>query len=180
MSRICGFTGYRPQKLPYGTDERHPDCIRLKAALTEQVQKAVQDGFTHFICGGALGADTFAAEVVLAVQKDIPNLILEIAVPFWGQERTWSQADQIRYQAILHRAQHITYLSDTQTKGCYYMRNRYIVDHAERLIAVFDGQPGGTAQTVRYAEKRGREVIRLCPRGRAEEDCTQLCFLCGE
>ena len=29
----CAFAGYRPHRLPYGNDESHPDCIRLKHRL---------------------------------------------------------------------------------------------------------------------------------------------------
>ena len=38
-------------------------------------------------------------------------------------------------------------------------RNRYMVDHASRLIAVFDGQEGGTRRTVEYALRSGLEVV---------------------
>lgn len=43
-------------------------------------------------------------------------------------------------------------------------RNRYLVDHAACLLAVYNGERrGGTAMTVRYARKLGREVIVLNP-----------------
>ena len=35
-------------------------------------------------------------------------------------------------------------------------RNRYMVDHADFIIAVWDGRPSGTGKTVTYA--RGRNV----------------------
>ena len=38
-------------------------------------------------------------------------------------------------------------------------RNRYMVDRAARIIAVYDGVPkGGTAQTLAYALRRGLET----------------------
>ena len=165
MGKICGFTGYRPEKLPYGSNERHPDCLRLKEELLRQAVRAAKDGMTHFICGGALGSDTYAAEAVLILQKECPGLILEIAVPFIGQERKWRREDQVRYHAILDSAQRITYLSDSPTIENFYKRNRYIVDRASRLVAVFDGKRGGTMQTVRYAQKCGREIVRISPDG---------------
>jgi hypothetical protein len=33
-----------------------------------------------------------------------------------------------------------------------------MVDHAQRVIAVYDGAPGGTEDTIAYAHKRGVEV----------------------
>ena len=38
-------------------------------------------------------------------------------------------------------------------------RNRYMVDRACRIIAVYDGEPrGGTAQTLAYAMRQGLEL----------------------
>jgi hypothetical protein len=36
-----------------------------------------------------------------------------------------------------------------------------MVDHAEILMTVFDGSPGGTAATVRYAQAKGRKIMPL-------------------
>ena len=45
--------------------------------------------------------------------------------------------------------------------GCMLRRNRAMVDASQRIISVYDGGDGGTAYTVRYAERMGREIIRL-------------------
>lgn len=42
-------------------------------------------------------------------------------------------------------------------------RNEYMVDLADRVIAVWDGSKGGTATCVKYAEKVGKEIIRIEP-----------------
>jgi hypothetical protein len=36
-----------------------------------------------------------------------------------------------------------------------------MVDHAQILMTVFDGSPGGTAATVRYAETKGLRILPL-------------------
>ena len=38
-------------------------------------------------------------------------------------------------------------------------RNRYMVDRASLLLACFDGRPGGTMNTILYAERSGVKVI---------------------
>ena len=45
----CCFTGHRPAKLPWGTDEGDERCLRLKARLREVIARAVEDGYTHFL-----------------------------------------------------------------------------------------------------------------------------------
>jgi len=43
-------------------------------------------------------------------------------------------------------------------------RNRFMVEYASTLLAVYNGeQRGGTAATVRYAQKMGREIIVIDP-----------------
>ena len=43
-------------------------------------------------------------------------------------------------------------------------RNRFLVDHAAALLAVYNGERrGGTAATMRYAQKMGREIITIDP-----------------
>ena len=38
-------------------------------------------------------------------------------------------------------------------------RNRYMVDHADYILAVWNGCPSGTGNTVRYAHKKGKTII---------------------
>ena len=40
-------------------------------------------------------------------------------------------------------------------------RNRYMVEHADLLMTVFDGSPGGTASTVAYARARGVKIVSI-------------------
>ena len=172
--RICGFTGYRPEKFPFKTDEADPACIALKKSLEARIRMMIEDGFTHFICGGARGADTFAAEAVLKLKREFPSVILEIAAPFWGQEKRWNPIDQARYHEVLEQAQKITYVCRTEGKESYAVRNKYIVDSCDRIIDVFDGKRGGTSMTVNYAEKRGVEVVQIFPDGKVLERSQQL------
>jgi len=43
-------------------------------------------------------------------------------------------------------------------------RDRYLVEHSDCLLAVYNGdQQGGTAATVRYAKQAGRKIILIDP-----------------
>ncbi|MBE6585995.1 MAG: DUF2493 domain-containing protein [Ruminococcaceae bacterium] len=48
-------------------------------------------------------------------------------------------------------------------RGAPMVRNRMIVDAADRVIAFWDGTSKGTAYTVRYAEKQGKPVTVISP-----------------
>lgn len=42
----------------------------------------------------------------------------------------------------------------------YQIRNKWMVDHSARVIAIYNGASGGTAKTIAYAEKNGVDVRR--------------------
>ncbi|WP_251315931.1 SLOG family protein [Flintibacter muris] len=80
------------------------------------------------------------------------------------RERRWSASSQDLYHSILGRADSIVYVSRAYHRNCMLERNRFLVDHAAALLAVYNGERrGGTAATMRYARKMGREIIVIDP-----------------
>ena len=168
--KTCAFTGHRPQRFPWKRDETDPRCAALKAALAERIEALVQDGFTDFLSGMAEGADTWAAETVLSLRETNPALRLHCILPCRSQAEKWSASARERYRGILEQADSVVYVRRTYTRGCMMERNRFLVDHADLVLAVYDGGArGGTAATVRYAEKRGR-AMKFVMR---QEECIQ-------
>ena len=164
IEKCCAFTGHRPRKFPWGYDETDARCIALKKALTEQITKLVKAGYTDVFSGMAEGADTWAALTVLALKKENPALKLHCVLPCEGQADRWSSSARELYFSILDQADDIVYVSREYSKDCMLRRNRYLVDHAACLLAVYNGEHrGGTAMTVRYARKMGRKIILLHP-----------------
>ena len=66
---VCGFTGHRPEKLPWGTNESDPLCQALKLRIFQEVEQAADDGADVFCCGMARGCDLYFAEAVLQLKK---------------------------------------------------------------------------------------------------------------
>lgn len=162
IEKCCAFTGHRPKKLPWGYDEADIRCAALKEALAEQIAKLVDVGYTDFFSGMAEGVDTWAALAVLALKKENPALKLHCILPCKGQEEQWSASARELYFSVLEQADEIVYVCQEYSKGCMLKRNRYLADHAACLLAVYNGEwRGGTAMTVRYAQKLGREIINL-------------------
>ncbi len=158
----CALTGHRPKKFPWGYDETDVRCIALKKALTEQIVKLVDAGYTDFLSGMAEGVDIWAALAVLALKKENPTLKLHCVLPCEGQADKWSASARELYFLILEQADFVVYVSREYSKDCMLKRNRYLVDHAACLLAIYNGEwRGGTAMTVRYARKLKREVIIL-------------------
>lgn len=64
---------------------------------------------------------------------------------------------------MLAEADSVEVLAPAYHRGCYAVRNDFLVDNARVLVAWYDGSPGGTRYTVRRALGRGLEVVNLCP-----------------
>lgn len=168
INRACAFTGHRPKKLPWRSDETAPECAALKAALTEQIAALIEKGFTHFMSGMAEGTDVWAAQSVLAFREENPALKLHCILPCFNQSEKWSASSQARYRSILEQADSVIFINREDKKDCMLERNRFLVSYAATVLAVYNGERrGGTAATVRYARRLGREVIVIDPLSRS-------------
>lgn len=161
LGSVCAFTGHRPEKLPWRYDERDDRCVALKGRIEDAVRTVYEAGARHFICGMAKGCDLYFAETVLSLRDDFPDITLEAAIPCQTQADGWPEELRRRYLYILHQCDRQTVVSREYTPECMFRRNRYMVDSAQVLIAVYDGRPGGTMQTVRYARALGREIVSI-------------------
>ena len=160
----CCFTGHRPDKLPWGTDEHDPRCIALKQRLTRAVERAYEAGCRHFICGMARGCDLYFCQAVLDLRERHPDVTVEAAIPCQTQTDSWPAPERARHAALLDQCDFETMVQHHYDRGCMMRRNRYMVDRSCRIIAVYDGVPkGGTANTLAYALKQELEadIIRL-------------------
>lgn len=108
----------------------------------------------------AMGYDLLAAETVLSLQSELPDLRLIAVIPYRGQTERWSDTMKSRYDDILRKTNDTVILSEHYYQGCLLRRNDYMVVHSSRLIAWYNGNPkGGTFYTCRLAETNGLTVI---------------------
>lgn len=147
----CCFTGHRPEKVGYAED------IVIEK-LDDAISSAIKDGYDTFITGMARGVDIGAAELVLKYRDNgaLANLIC--ACPFDGFETSWKKEWQDRYNAILQKANQVSYISESYSKSCFQERNKWMVDRSNLVIAVYNGESGGTRNTIKYAEKHGIKI----------------------
>lgn len=137
------------------------------AQLRRTVEELYARGMRTFRTGMAVGFDLAAAEAVLVCRAVCPQIRLVAVVPFGGQAGRFSSADRARYDRVLAEADETVMLAERYYRGCYAVRNDFLVEHASAVVAWYDGSPGGTQYTVRRALVRGREVWNLHPSARA-------------
>ena len=164
INHACAFTGHRPQKLPWRNDETAPGCVALKATLADQIAALIEDGYTEFLSGMAPGVDMWAAQIVIDLRENNPALKLHCILPCAAQSERWSVASSEQYRTILEQADSIIFVNRADNKNCMLERDRFLVSYASLVLAVYNGERrGGTAATVRYARKLGRELIIIAP-----------------
>lgn len=148
----CCFTGHRPEKLTKSETE-------ITALLEAAIRAAVNDGFVTFISGMARGVDLWAAEIVLRLRDAGAPIHLICASPFEGFERSWPADWQKRYRRVWAAADYTKFVCPAYSRDCFQRRNEWMVDHSARVIAAFNGERGGTKNTIDYAARRGVPVI---------------------
>ena len=153
----CCFTGHR--YFPWKDNTEHPQHKALLAKLERSIDLALAKGAAHFICGNAIGVDTWAAELVLKKKRAQPQIFLEIALPFAGHNANEPACQRVQQKADLV---HVVGTAKNR-RSAFFERNRYMVDHSDLLIAVYckSHARGGTVATMEYAEKQGIEVIEI-------------------
>lgn len=163
----CCFSGHRPEKL------NEPEA-EIKQWLSEQIDSAIAAGYTTFISGCAMGVDIWAGQIVLQKKAQNPALHLIAATPWPGFSNKWSIDWQIQYSDLLKNADLIIPVSNHYHKSVFQQRNEWMVDHSNRVIAYFNGAPGGTKNTIDYAASKGIEVVTNNPDFKPKEKRRKL------
>ena len=108
--------------------------------------------------------DMYVAEIVLALKEKYPQITLECAIPYERQAVRWPEALRNRYFSIAERCDKETMLQTHYTQDCLWNRNRYMVDHADIVLAVCNMRlHSGSKQTVLMARRRLKPVWLVFP-----------------
>lgn len=163
FEKTCCFTGYRPGKFSFKLSGKCSRFNTLENRLIETVFSLPDEDCRTFYTGMAMGFDIIAAEAVLLLKKSgiENNIRLICVIPFSGQADRFPEPWHGRYYNILNNADKVITLSEKYYSGCYFKRNRYMIDNSDYVVTWFDGKHGGTENTLRYAAKKGRHIINL-------------------
>ncbi len=156
-SHTCCFTGHR--EIP--PEKRAEIAGRLEQVIVNLYQRGVR----FYGAGGARGFDCLAAQTMLRLRENCPDMKLILVLPSLTQTRGWPAADVAEYERIKALADKVVYTSQAYTRSCMHKRNRHLVDYSSVCVCYLTKDSGGTAYTVRYAREQGLEVINLAQMG---------------
>lgn len=155
MNRSCFFTGHRVLKL---TDD-------LSECLFKKIVELIESGVTDFYAGGAMGWDMLCAKTVLTLRNDFHQIKLYLILPCPPKEQTlkWNDSQKKEYQEILNSADSVEILSSFYHRDCMRIRNARLAELGDICVCYYNTENthSGTAQTVRMAQKQGKEILNL-------------------
>ena len=152
------FTGHRPDKI----SNEEEDKLALKKALIAQLG----DLNSHtYVVGGCPGFDTIALKVLLEAGVEKSKIIL--AVPFRGFEKYAGfkhpkenqESYDLNYSCGV-KVQEVGGRDGSFGQKCF-TRNIFLVDNADMIFTNWDGSKGGTANTVKLAERKKMTIINV-------------------
>jgi uncharacterized phage-like protein YoqJ len=164
--KSCSFTGYRTKKLNQSLYDSSLTVDGLFDCMKSLMTEMLDNGFSTFRCGMAIGADLMFARAALELrEKYKSSLVRFIAViPCLNHDQNWTESDRTLCREITGRADEVILVSNSHYfNGCMAKRNRYLVDNCDELLAIYDGQTGGTMQTINYAKGKGKKITIIDP-----------------
>ncbi len=155
ITSVC-FTGHRELSK---AEEQY-----IKEKLTRLLNVLINNHrLKNCYAGGATGFDTVASQVVLNIQKEQPDIKLNLILPCIGQENKWSSDQKKIYNEIKQKANSVRTLSPFFYNGCMQARNKELLLSSDLCIAYLRAgtRGGGSLNTVIQATKMGIAVINL-------------------
>ena len=130
----------------------------IEKPLREVLERLVKEqGVTEFFTGGMGEFDALFARTVRSMKRTDPQLRLVLVLPYLTRqvatEKAWYES---HYDEILIPAE----LDGVHPKAAITLRNRWMVDHSDFVVAALRRDYGGAAEATRYAKTRGKVVVR--------------------
>lgn len=148
---VIAGTGHRMSKLGGYNNESFLSLVSVAENWLRENKP------TKVISGMAQGWDQALAQA--AINCKIPFIA---AVPFEGQETRWSERGQRYFKKLLANAESITYVCDNgYSPHKMQIRNEWMVDNCDLVLAMWDGTNGGTGNCVKYAKKVNKDMVNL-------------------
>lgn len=153
-SNTCCFTGHR--------DISAMTFNQLVERVEPLLLRLIENGYRYFVCGGAIGFDTFAASFICSLKMRGFPVKLVLMLPCRDQTAKWGAYDKMVYDNLLTRADEVIWLADRYYAGCMQKRNKAMVDASSACICYLNSAShSGTRQTVDYAYAQGIAVANV-------------------
>ena len=160
-------TGYRAQELGIFND-KHPGIAVIKKALYDQLYQLCDAGLEWIVISGQLGVESWAAETVLELKKEFPNVKYSVITPFLEQEKNWNEQKQTQYIHIINNADFVTSVTKRPYEAPWQFieKDKFIINNTDGILLVYDEDNEGSPKYIlklveKYMEQNDYELIRI-------------------
>ncbi|MBM7094365.1 DUF1273 family protein [Bacillus sp. H-16] len=157
MYEALAVTGYKPNELGI-FDEKHPHLPFLKDAIKEKLRALKEEiDFKWLITSGQPGVEQWAAEALLALKNDYPDLQLATLAPFYEQEERWKEVWKATYEMIWSNSDFTDYITKRpyENPAQLRMKNQFIIEKSHAFLVLYDEfTPGSPDYYLTYAKKK--------------------------
>jgi uncharacterized phage-like protein YoqJ len=145
----------------------HRTFVPTQQAAQDFQRLCAHHHVTQVISGMAIGFDQWGAR--MALRLGIP---VTTAIPCIGQERLWPTHVQDEYHRLLEAVlalggDEVLVTPQPFSARAMQVRNEWMVDRCDLVVAWYQGTPGGTRNCIQYAKGRGKPIVNLkqgvCP-----------------
>ena len=137
----------------------HRTVENVNTAKLEEVFKLlIKKGYDTYLVGMALGFDTICFNILEKLREKY-NIKIIACIPCKDQAKYFTESQKAEYDKMVASADEKRIFSEKFTSHCMHRRNCYMVDQSSVLISYLKKTFGGTYNTVKYAEKKGKMVI---------------------
>jgi len=148
------LTGHRPQRLGYRELNLYT-FAEWRKIIDWLKEKIIELNVTDAYCGMASGCDIAYGIAIYELKREGYEINLHCVLPCqnYNSKIGW-------HKYLKECADEWIELSDEFYKGCDNVRDQYMVDHSDKLFAIWDGnESGGVWSTIQKAKEKGIEVI---------------------
>lgn len=167
MLKRLAITGYKQHELGI-FDDKNPGIRFIKKALENHLRVLIDEGLEWVIISGQLGVETWAAEVMLDLKEEYPELKYAVLTPFLDQEKRWNEAKQEKYQMILEMADFHRSLTNRPYEAPWQFieKNKFFLRNSDGMLIVYDEEMDGSPKFTKkeaesYAEKNDYQVFTI-------------------
>ena len=148
----CCFFGQHLEK-----QDAHETII--KKWLEDKIDQAIANGYVTFMIGCERGLDIWAGQIIIRKKKDNPALHLIAAQPWPEFSHYWDVSWCQELNVILQKADLVIAVSKQYHPEVFQEWKKYLVNHCNRIIAYYCGNPGELETIIDYASRQGKQVV---------------------
>lgn len=121
--------------------------------VSEQIEQLINNGYSHFLCGGMGQFDMLCARCLFLLKKKYLNVKSFLVIPYLtASVQNSNYFDEIIYPDGFEKYHY---------KSAIVQRNRYMVNKSSLAFCYVSYNFGGAIKTYDYAKKQGLVIINM-------------------